>query len=221
VSPSNDDISLRAFFRGRTAGSARGPPAPALSPLRGRLEKIVRLKIVAIGATDKVEVPLMRRSSPSPSPPASLLAVAGFVILALVAPLTARADGKGKIFVSDTEFGAGYGSDAAMMKAVHKQSKPSIKGDAGNWTLNLMVFLKEAAGATSINIVYYDVSVKPRDQVNFSEVKVQSSQKIVPLNGVALSKDVGFVKGHKYDIVATRIIGKKEKIYATGTVTLK
>jgi hypothetical protein len=198
---------MKGRRRGASSGAAGAP------------EKIVRLKIVAIGATDKVEVPPMLRSSPSPR--ASLLAVAGFVILALGAPLAARADGKGKIFVSDTEFGAGYGSDAAMMKAVHKQSKTSIKGDGGNWTLNLMVFLKEAPGATSINIVYYDVSVKPRDQVNFSEVKVQSSQKIVPLNGVALSKDVGFVKGHKYDIVATRIIGKKEKIYATGTVTLK
>jgi hypothetical protein len=145
-------------------------------------------------------------------------------LAALFVPRTARADAwsamKGKIVISDTEFTGGYGSDAQMTAAVRKQAKTTIKGD-GAWTMNLMVFLREAAGATSINIVYYDVSVKPRDQVNFSEVAVQSSQKIVQVNGVAVSKDLGFVKGHKYEVLATRLIGGKEKVYAKGVVTLK
>ncbi|MES1171928.1 MAG: hypothetical protein ABUL77_01715 [Bacteroidota bacterium] len=127
---------------------------------------------------------------------------------------------KGKIVISDAEFGGGYGSDAQMVSAVRKQAKTTIKGE-GAWTMNLMVFLKEPAGATSINIVYYDVSVRPRDQVNFSEVSVQASQKIVQVNGVAISKDLGFVKGHKYEVLATRLIGGKEKVYAKGVVTLK
>jgi len=173
----------------------------------------------------------MRRSSLPPGhlPASSSRAALALAALASAALATvlggatdARADAmKGKIIVSDTEFGSGFGSDAEMAKAVHKQAKTAIKGENGSWTLNLMVFLKEPAGGTSINIVYYDVSVKPRDQVNFSEVKVQSSQRIVPVNGVAISKDVGFVKGHKYDVVATRIINKKEKIYAKGSFTLK
>jgi hypothetical protein len=143
---------------------------------------------------------------------------------AVLIPLAARADGwstmKGKVVISDTEFTGGYGTDAQMVAAVRKQSKPTIKGD-GAWTMNLMVFLKEPAGATSINIVYYDVSVKPRDQVNFSEVTVQATQKIVQVNNVAVSKDLGFVKGHKYEVLATRVIGGKEKVYAKGVVTLK
>ena len=153
---------------------------------------------------------------------AALSVVAALAVAGV--PRGAGADGggmKGKVMISDKEFGTGYGSDADMAKAVRKQAKTTIKGDAGQWTLNLMVFLKESPGATSINIVYYDVSVKPRDQVNFSEVKVQSTQKIVQVNGVAISKDLGFVKGHKYDILATRLIGGKEKVYAKGTVTLK
>ena len=143
---------------------------------------------------------------------------------AVLVPLVARADGwssmKGKVIISDTEFTGGYGTDAQMVAAVRKQGKTTIKGESG-WTMNLMVFLKEPAGATSINIVYYDVSVKPRDQVNFSEVTVQATQKIVQVNGVAVSKDLGFVKGHKYEVLATRVIGGKEKVYAKGTVTLK
>lgn len=152
---------------------------------------------------------------------ATVALLAGLVVLG---PRTARADGagamKGRIIISDTEFGTGYASDAQMLAAVRKQGKTTIKGD-GAWTMNLMVFLKEPAGATNINIVYYDVSVKPRDQVNFSEVKVQASQKIVQVNGIAVSKDLGFVKGHKYEVLATRVIGGKEKVYAKGVVTLK
>ncbi len=155
-----------------------------------------------------------------------LAAVLGALAVCATAliPLLAYADGwssmKGKVIISDTEFTGGYGTDAQMVAAVRKQSKPTIKGD-GTWTMNLMVFLKEPAGATSINIVYYDVSVKPRDQVNFSEVTVQATQKIVQVNAVAVSKDLGFVKGHKYEVLATRVIGGKEKVYAKGTVTLK
>jgi len=164
-------------------------------------------------------------SRPAPRPAPVLLALFALVVggtLLLAAPSKAHAQAmKGKVVVSDAEFGTGFGSDADMMKAVKKQSKTTIKGENGTWTLNLMVFLNAAPGADTINIVYYDVSVKPRDQVNFSEVKVQPTQKIVQVNGVSISKDLGFVKGHKYDVLATRIIGGKEKVYAKGTVTLK
>ncbi|HVZ72076.1 MAG TPA: hypothetical protein VHJ20_06845 [Polyangia bacterium] len=153
------------------------------------------------------------------------LAAAAFVALAVGAPRGASADVwgafKGRVFVSDAEFGSGFPTDAAMIAAIKKQSKTVIKGDGGTWTLNLAVFLKEAPGADKINIVYYDVSKKPRDQVNFSEIDVKPDQKIVELNGIAISKDLGFVAGHKYDVLATRLIGGKEKVYAKTTITLK
>jgi hypothetical protein len=141
-----------------------------------------------------------------------------------LAPAGALADAwsahKGHIFISDSEFTGGYATDAAMSSALKKQSKSAIKGD-GAWTLNMMVFLNQAAGADKINIVFYDVSAKPREQVNFSEIAVKPDQKIVQVNGVAISKDLGFVKGHKYDVLATRLIGGKEKVYAKAALTLK
>jgi len=136
---------------------------------------------------------------------------------ALLAPRAAHAGGR--IVVSDAEFGS-YGSEKEMSAALKKQGKTSFKGD-GAWTLNLMIFLGAGAGADKINIVYYDVSKKPADQVNFTEVGVKPDQKIVQLNGQAVSKDMGFVKGHKYEIRATRVIGGKEKVYAKTTITLK
>ena len=148
---------------------------------------------------------------------------AALVVADLLAPSVARADAwsafKGRIFVSQTEFGSGYPTDAAMIAAIKKQSTATVKGEGG-WSINLAVFLKEAAGADKINIVYYDVSGK-REQVNFSEVAVTPAQKMVELNGIALSTDLGFVKGHKYEILATRLNGGKEEVYAKTTMTLK
>jgi hypothetical protein len=154
-----------------------------------------------------------------------LVRFAAFGLLAalLVLPRAALADAwsalKGRIFISDTEFGSGYASDAEMVSAIKKQSKPAIKGD-NSWTFHMTVFLKEPAGADKINIVYYDVT-KKREQVNFSEVDVKPDQKMVQLNGITVSHDLGFVKGHKYEVLATRVIGGKEKVYAKTQLTLK
>jgi hypothetical protein len=163
---------------------------------------------------------VMTRSSTNPRLVLALsLVAAGVAGLAPAARADAWSALKGHIFVSDTEFGSAYDSDAAMVSAIKKQSKSVIKGDNA-WTINLVVFLKEPAGANKINIVYYDLSNK-REQVNFSEVDVKPDQKMVQLNGIALSSDLGFVKGHKFDVLATRIVGGKEKVYAKATMTLK
>jgi hypothetical protein len=146
------------------------------------------------------------------------IAALGFVTLA-VAPRAAHAQSKGKIYVSDVEFGA-YSSEKEMATAIKKQSKTTIKEEGGAWPLNFLVFLNAAPGADKINIVYYDLS-KKNEQVDFAEVGVKPDQKIIQLNGQMASKEKGFVKGHKYDVRATRLIGGKEKIYARATITLK
>jgi hypothetical protein len=145
-----------------------------------------------------------------------LAALAGAALLAL-APRAAQAQ-KGRIIVSDAAFES-YGSDKEMAQAIKKQGKTTFKGD-GTWSVNFMIFLNAAPGANQINLVYYDVT-KKREQISFSEVGVKPDQKIVLLNGQTLSKEMGFVKGHKYDVLATRLIGGKEKVYAKTTITLK
>ena len=147
---------------------------------------------------------------------AGLLATTVFGALTL-APRVAVAGGR--IVVSDAEFGS-FASEKEMNAALKKQGKTTFKG-GGSWTLNMMIFLGAGAGGNKINVVYYDVSKHPPDQVNFTEVSVKPDQKIVQLNGQAISSDMGFVKGHKYEVRATRVIGGKEKVYAKTTITLK
>ena len=149
-----------------------------------------------------------------------LFAAVAALALAALAPRAAHAQAKGRIYVSDAEFGS-YGSDKEMAAALKRQSKTTIKEEGGTWPLNFMIFLNAAPGADKINIVYYDTAKKPPEQVNFNEIGVKPDQKIVQLNGITLSKDMGFVKGHKYEVRATRLIGGKEKVYAKTTITLK
>jgi len=148
-----------------------------------------------------------------------VVAPAAALALCALAPRAAHAQAKGRIYVSDVEFG-GYGSEKEMAAALKRQSKTTIKEEGGVWPLNFMIFLNAAPGANTINIVYYDLSMK-HDQVDFAEVGVKPDQKIVQLNGQGVSKEKGFVKGHKYEVRATRLIGGKEKVYAKATITLK
>jgi hypothetical protein len=162
----------------------------------------------------------MRHDAPCLVPAfVSRLGLAALIAATLVAltPGAAHAQ-KGRIIASEVEFGS-YASDKEMAQAIKKQATTTFKGD-GTWSVNFMVFLNAAPGAKQINIVYYDVS-KKREQISFSEVGVQPDQKIVLLNGQTLSKEMGFVKGHRYDVLATRLIGGKEKVYAKTTITLK
>jgi len=145
------------------------------------------------------------------------LAIVVAAALAALAPRAAHAQ-KGRIVVSDVEFSP-PASDKEMAQTIKKQGKTTFKGD-GTWSLNFMVFLNAAPGANQINLVYYDLS-KKKEQVSFSEVAVKPDQKIVLLNGQSLSKEMGFVPGHKYEVRATRLIGGKEKVYAKTTITLK
>ncbi len=148
-----------------------------------------------------------------------LSTVIAALALAALAPREARAQQKGKIYVSDVEYGT-PGSEKELAGALKRQSKTTIKGAEGTWQLNLMVFLNAAPGANAINIVFYDLS-KKNEQVDFAEVPVKPDQKIILLNGQTVSKEKGFVKGHKYDIRDTRVVGGKEKVLAKATITLQ
>ena len=101
-----------------------------------------------------------------------LSTVIAALALAALAPREARAQQKGKIYVSDVEYGT-PGSEKELAGALKRQSKTVIKGEEGTWQLNLMVFLNAAPGANAINIVYYDLS-KKNEQVDFAEVGGQA-----------------------------------------------
>lgn len=145
-------------------------------------------------------------------------------VSAIAVPVAASAGGsmgqlKGTIIVSDAQIPASFDSDQELVTAMKKAKRTAIKGSDGSWTLHLMAFLKKAAGASKVNLVYYDVT-KKREQVHFTEIDVQANQSTIQLNDQAVTKELGFVAGHKYQVLITRLVGGKEDVYAKAVVTL-
>lgn len=159
-------------------------------------------------------------------------AVPAFILLAAAAvvsaPSRAVADDtgvwkglRGKIIVSDEALPTSAASDGAFIAALKKAHKMVIPG-GGSWTLNFTIFLSKPAGVTEINIVFYDMAnPKKPEQVNYASIAVQRDQKTVAVSGVTVSKELGLVPGHKYELRAARLVGDKEEVYAKATVTLK
>ena len=111
-------------------------------------------------------------------------------------------------------------SEKELNTALKKQGKTTFKGD-GAWNLNMMVFLGSGSRRRQNQHRLLRHGEEAAEQVNFNEIGVEPDQKIVQLNGISISKDMGFVKGHKYEVRATRLIGGKEKVYAKTTITLR
>ena len=57
--------------------------------------------------------------------------------------------------------------------------------------------------------------------MNFTEVSVKPDQKIVQLNGQAISSGHGVRQRAQVRGAATPVVGGKEKAYAKTTITLK
>ena len=86
-----------------------------------------------------------------PRPRQTLILFAAVAALALcaLAPRAAHAQAKGKIYVSDVEFG-NYGSEKEMAAAIKRQSKTTIKEEGGTWPLNFMIFLGGGIGPAAV-----------------------------------------------------------------------
>lgn len=88
------------------------------------------------------------------------------------------------------------------------------------WTLYFLAFLKKAAGATEVQLVFYDTAVKEHEPTNAFPIATQPKAKNL-VSSVSFTGDQGFKAGHKYNVMVTRLVGGHEDIYAKTTITLK
>ncbi len=141
---------------------------------------------------------------------ACLIAVPGL-------PADARADKSGSIVITADKVDT---SEANWEKELKKKGTSTITQQNDQWTLYFVAFLKKAAGAPEVQLVFYDEAVKQHDPTNNFPIATQSSAKILVSN-VSFGPDQGFKAGHTYHVLVTRLIGGKEDVYARANVTLK
>lgn len=143
---------------------------------------------------------------------ASALALAVVVL-----PLVAQAGAAGSIVITAEPVDTSSGDFEHSLK---KNATKQIAAKDGQWTINFVAFLKKAAGADEVNVVFYDVAEKSHEPTNAFPIQTKANAKVL-VSSVAVSSDQNFKAGHTYNIMITRLVSGKEDVYARSQVSLK
>lgn len=126
---------------------------------------------------------------------------------------------KGQIIISEEPLPTDLSEKGVVdeLKAKHQTTLKKKKNDT--WSFHFMGFLKTKAGASSISLVFYDVTGK-RTYTTSKDISIDPSATTV-VSEVEFSEDDGLKIGNKYEVVLARKVGAKEIIYARTKVSLK
>lgn len=105
-------------------------------------------------------------------------------------------------------------------KDLKKHETATLAASGDGWTMYFVAYLKKAAGAPEVQLVFYDEAVKEHEPTNAFPIATQASTKILA-SSISFGGDQGFKAGHTYKVLVTRLIGGKEDVYAHSSVTLK
>jgi hypothetical protein len=127
---------------------------------------------------------------------------------------------RGQIIVAEQAFPE-FQSDGQMLQYLRKTNRTTLKKGDESWQLHFMAFFKKAPEVDKVNIVFYDVTkASAREYVNYFELEVKPQAAAVVSN-LRLSDAHGFVAGHRYQMLITRLVDGKEDIYARTALTLR
>jgi hypothetical protein len=105
-------------------------------------------------------------------------------------------------------------------KLLKKRQKSELNKGVDGWSLFLVAYLNRSPGAEEVNLVFYEVTGKEREQVNHFPIATKPNAKIIA-SEVVLSTEQGFKAGGKYLVLITRLIDGKEVVYAKTNLALK
>jgi hypothetical protein len=105
-------------------------------------------------------------------------------------------------------------------KDLMKAQKGQIAKSGESWKIHFVAYLKKAAGAAEVSLVFYEIAKGKREQLNAFPIGTQDSAKII-MSEAELTSELGFKSGGKYQVLITRLIGGKEEIYAKANLELK
>jgi len=114
-----------------------------------------------------------------------------------------------------------HGEEAEWNRYLTKQRQRTIKRNSqGDWMVHFIAFLNAQIGSTACNVMVRELrrGLKPKFVENFIH-EVDPAQRSIA-SKLVLSKD-SFKSGKRYRVLVTRVIGKREKVYAKADITLK
>jgi hypothetical protein len=150
---------------------------------------------------------------------ATFATAAALTIVAATAPAYAGGGGPapGSLIITPEQVDTGA---AGFEKTIKSKNVHTLEKANDQWTVYFVAFLKKAAGAKQVQLVFYDTAVKEHEPTNAFPIDTQANAKILA-SSVAFSGDQGFKPGHTYNVMITRLVGGHEDVYAKSQVTLK
>jgi hypothetical protein len=125
---------------------------------------------------------------------------------------------KGAIIITEHEVDT---KSPTFEKDLKKAARDSLNKGVEGWNLFLVAYLKKAAGADEVNLVFYELKGKGRgEQINAFPIATSAKAEILA-STVAISPEQGFKAGTRYEVLITRLVGGKEDVYARTTLSLK
>ena len=101
------------------------------------------------------------------------------------------------------------------------KSKAVFEKTGDSWNLFFVAYLKKPAGATEVNLAFYETTAGKRENVNAIPIQGIKDTSRTVMSSVQLSTEQSFKPGHKYEVLVTRLINGKEEVYARSKIELK
>jgi hypothetical protein len=144
----------------------------------------------------------------------------------------------GQVLVSDVMIAPAdkFDSGATLVAALRRVERKAVGARDGFWRLHLVAFLDPAAASGALRMRATDVTApQHRVQVRLFDVEGAPGQKMLSMNDLVLSGDMGFKAGHQYELaiesgsdeapegIAPEVkpAAGKPDVYAKGMITLR
>jgi hypothetical protein len=140
---------------------------------------------------------------------------------------------RGKLLFSDVMLApaSAFPSESLRAASLRRLERSTIEGRGGFWRMHGQAFLDPVPTGGKLRLRAMDASEgdQKRD-IRVFEVDIQPGQRDLPLADLVLTDAMGFVAGHRYEIVVERggpgggdgtpDEGKRD-VYAKGVITLR
>lgn len=146
----------------------------------------------------------------------------------LLAPSVAGAEtsptlkkNRGAIVFQSEPFAAWDSEESfAKVVAAARANKMLERQQDGSWGVHLMAFLKQPPGSKHVNLVWYRREGKRYAQVDFTKLVVSPAEVMLSAAST-LTEAQGFKPGDVLEARITRLVGRKEIVYARCQLKLK
>lgn len=128
---------------------------------------------------------------------------------------------KGQILVSDQPIPS-LDDETKMNDVLKKWGKQTLEKakDAESWSFNMMSFPDKKPGATTLTLLFYDVSNGKRTYLTSKDISCDAAATILA-SEVEVSVEDGVKPGMKIELALARIVGDKQTDLARTKLTFK